>query len=419
VSSPTAKPSAAASVAASAAASAKPAASAAASAQPAASAAASGAAAAKPAAGKEIVISGSMALTGNFADVGKNYLKTYQWYFDNLNKSGGLLGRPVKLVINDDESNPQKAAQLYDKYISVDKSDLLIGPYPTPILAAVIPVVEREKMVLVQAGTAAASLLLGKNNKYTFTAFTFLDRDYAKGWTDWIKTLPADQRPKTLAILTLNNPFTIGVQKGLADLAKDAGMNVAVNEVYDGNTSDFTPLVQKAKAANADAVALLSYYPDSVQITKTMSEQKLKPKTWYNAISSTVPTWTKDLGALGDNTVSPAQTWATLKTGKGVQDALQFGKDEFKIDYIPLHVGASMTVSQILTAGVQGCGKIDQDCIADWLRKNSIDTVAGKIKFDKDQFPEYWSILTQVQNGKLFAVSPSEVADGKMVYPQP
>ncbi len=382
------------------------------------------ASAAKPAAsgqaaqpsGKEILIEGSMALTGNFADVGKTYDKTYRHYFDELNKNGGLLGRPVKLVLNDDESDPKKAASLYEKYITSDKADLLIGPYPTPILAAVIPVTEREKMVLVQAGTASASLLMGHNNKYTFLGFTFLDRDYAKPWIDWVKTLPADQRPKTMAIFTLNNPFTIGVQKGLQALAKEAGMDIAVDEVYDANTSDFTPLVQKAKSANVEAVALLSYYPDSVQIAKTMAEQKLKPKTWYNAISSTVPTWSSDLKDIGDGTVTPVQVWHTQKT-PGVQQLYDWAKSEFKIDYIPFHAGAAQTVGEVLTAGVKGCGKIDQDCIADWLRQNPVQTVSGTLKYDSEGIPAYSAILVQTQKGKQVAIFPPDVADGKAVYP--
>jgi branched-chain amino acid transport system substrate-binding protein len=378
-------------------------------------AAVSGAAAGKPG-GKEIVVASSMALTGGFADVGKEYDKTYRHYFDELNKNGGLLGRPVKLVLNDDESDPKKAASLYEKYITSDKADLLIGPYPTPILAAVIPITEREKMVLVQAGTASASLLQGHNNKYTFLGFTFLDRDYAKPWMDWIKTLPADQQPKTMAIFTLNNPFTIGVQKGLADLAKQANINVAVNEVYDANASDFTALVQKAKTANADAVALLSYYPDSVQIVKTMAEQKLKPKTWYNAISSTVPTWSSDLKDLGDGTVTPVQVWHTQKTA-GVQQLYDWSKTEFKTDFIPFHVGSAQTVAEVLTAGVKGCGKIDQDCIAEWLRQNPVPTVSGQLKYDSEGIPQYSAILVQTQKGKDLAIYPPEVADGKAVYP--
>src|SRR5919109_1609694 len=212
-------------------------------------------AATAPQPAKELVIGGSMAITGGFSDVGKEYQKTYEWYFNQLNAKGGLLGRPVKLVLYDDESDPKKAASLYDKLITVDKVDLLIGPYPTPILAAVIPIAEREHMLLVQAGTVASSLLQGHGNKYTFTAFTFLDRDYTRPWIEWIQTLPVEQRPKSLAIFTLNNPFNIGTQAGLVDLAQKNNLQVAVNEVYDGTTTNFTSLVQKAKAANVDAVA--------------------------------------------------------------------------------------------------------------------------------------------------------------------
>jgi len=367
---------------------------------------------------KELVIGGSMAITGAFSDVGKEYQKTYQWYVDQLNAAGGLLGRPVKLVLYDDESDPKKAASLYDKLITVDKVDLLVGPYPTPILAAVIPVAEREHMVLVQAGTVASSLLQGHGNKYTFTAFTFLDKDYTRPWIEWMNTLPAEQRPKSLAIFTLNNPFTIGTQAGLVDFAQKNNLQVAVNEVYDATTTDFTPLVQKAKSANVDAVALLSYYPDSVQIAKTMAELKLKPKTWYNAISSTVPTWTKDLNEVGESTVTPVQVWQTMKF-KGVDQLVKLGHEQFNIDYIPFHVGSAATVADVLTAGVRGCGKVDQDCIANWLRANTVDTVSGPLKFDADGIPPYSATLTQVQSGKLVAVYPKDVADGQMIYPAP
>ena len=365
---------------------------------------------------KELVIGGSMAITGAFSDVGKEYQKTYDWYFNQVNAKGGLLGRPVRLVLYDDESDPKKAASLYEKLITVDKVDMLIGPYPTPILAAVIPIVEREHMVLVQAGTVASSLLQGHGNKYTFTAFTFLDKDYTRPWIEWMNTLPVEQRPKSLAIFTLNNPFTIGTQSGLVAFAQKNNIQVPVNEVYDATTTDFSALVQKAKAANVEAVALLSYYPDSVQIAKTMAELNLKPKTWYNAISSTVPTWTTDLKDVGESTVTPVQVWHTMKY-KGVDQLLKLANEQFNISYIPFHVGSAATVADVLTAGVQGCGKIDQDCIANWLRSNTVDTVSGSLKFDADGIPQYSAALTQVQNGKLVAVFPKEVADAQMVYP--
>lgn len=375
-------------------------------------------AASKPAGGPELLIGGTVALSGPFSEPGRWYQRVWEWYFKDLNAKGGLLGRPVKLILYDDESDPNKAATLYERLLTVDKVDLLLGPYPTPTDAAVIPIAERNGMVLVQGGTAATSLLRGRNNQYTFTAFTSLDADWARIWVDWMNSLPEAQRPKTAAVFTLNNPFTIGVQKGLPDQLAAAGLRVAVNEVYDQGTTDFTALVQRAKAANVDAVALLSYFPDSVLLTRTLAEQGLKPKTAYNAISSGLPTWTTDLKEQGEYAVTTVQVWHTFPF-KDVNRLAKFIQDDFQVDFIPASAGWAMTVAQILQAGVEGCGKVDQDCIADWLRANPVDTVSGQLRFDREGIPQYFLALAQVQGGKNVIIFPPNLATAPAVYPIP
>ena len=387
-----------------------------ASAAPAAGSAPSGTSSA--ASGPELVIGATVALTGPFAEPGKWYQRVWEWYFKDLNARGGLLGRPVKLILYDDESDPNKAATLYERLLTVDKVDLLLGPYPTPTDAAVIPIAERNGMVLIQGGTAATSLLRGRSNKYTFTVFTSLDADWGKIWVDWLSSLPEAQRPRTAAIFTLNNPFTIGVQKGLPDQLGSAGLRVAVNEVYDQGTTDFTALVQRAKAANVDAVAMLSYFPDSVLLTRTMAEQGLKPKTAYNAISSGLPTWTAELKDLGEYAVTSVQVWHTFAF-KDVDRLAKFVQDDFNIDFIPASAGWAMTAAQVLQAGVQGCGKVDQDCIADWLHANSMDTVSGTLRFDAEGITPYFLVLAQVQNNKNVIVYPPNLATAQAVYPIP
>jgi branched-chain amino acid transport system substrate-binding protein len=368
--------------------------------------------------GPEIVIGGTAALTGPFSEPGRWYQRVWDWYVRELNTRGGLLGRPVRLVLYDDESDPNKAATLYERLLTVEKVDLLIGPYPTPTLAAVIPIAERNGMVLVQGGTAASTLLRGHGNRYTFTAFTALDTDHARIWVSWMGSLPEAERPKAAAIFTLNNPFTIGIQKGLAEQLPSIGTRVVVNEVYDQGTTDFTALIQRAKAANAEAVALLSYFPDSVLLTRTMAELGFKPKTAYDAISSTLPTWTAELKELGEYAMSTVQVWHTFPY-KDTERLARFLQNEFRVGFIPAHAGWAMTVIQTLHAGVEGCGKIDQDCIADWLRANTVDTVSGPLKFDREGVPEYRSALTQVQGGQVVVVFPRELATAQAIYPIP
>jgi branched-chain amino acid transport system substrate-binding protein len=372
--------------------------------------------AAQAATGKELVIGGTMALTGPASEPGKWFQRVYEWYFNDLNAKGGLLGRPVKMVLYDDESDPNKAAQFYERLISVDKVDLLLAPYPTPTSAAVIPIAERNGMVIINGGTAASSLLKGRGNKYTFTVLSPLDTQQANTWTSWLMTLPEAQRPKTMAIFTLNNPFTLGIQKGLVADLPAKGIQAVVNEQYDQGTTDFTALVQKAKAANADAVAMLSYYPDTVLLTRTMAELGYKPKTAYNAISSALPTWTDDLKETGEGAITPVQVWHTFPY-KDTDRLYSFLQNEFKVSTIPAHAGYALTTLQTLQAGVQGCGKIDQDCIAEWLRNNPVDTASGKLKFDAEGLPEPRGAIVQVQGGKNVVIFPKDLATGEAVFP--
>ena len=78
-----------------------------------------------------------------------------------------------------------------------------------------------------------------------------------------------------------------------------------------------------------------------------------------------------------------------------------------------------MTAAQVLQAGVQGCGKVDQDCIVDWLHANSMDTVSGTLRFDAEGITPYFLVLAQVQNNKNVVVYPPNLATAQAVYPMP
>ena len=95
----------------------------------------------------------SMALTGAVAPNGKQNLLALEIWRDDVNAKGGLLGRPVELVYYDDQSNPNSVPGIYTKLISVDKVDLLIGPYATNMIAPAMPVImQANKMTIGMLG---------------------------------------------------------------------------------------------------------------------------------------------------------------------------------------------------------------------------------------------------------------------------
>ncbi len=99
--------------------------------------------------GNPITIGFAMSLTGPLAANGKQSLLGMQIWEEEINKKGGLLGRPVKLVFYDDQTNPSTVPGIYTKLLDVDKVDLVIGPYATNMIAPAMPVVMQKGKVFI------------------------------------------------------------------------------------------------------------------------------------------------------------------------------------------------------------------------------------------------------------------------------
>ena len=92
-------------------------------------------------AAEPITIGFGMALTGGLAAAGKTALLAMQIWQDDVNAKGGLMGRPVKLVYYDDQSNPSTVPGLYTKLLDVDKVDIVVSGYATNMVAPAMPIV--------------------------------------------------------------------------------------------------------------------------------------------------------------------------------------------------------------------------------------------------------------------------------------
>ena len=146
------------------------------------------------AAEKPILIGGSLPLTGTFSATGKWVERGYQFWSEEINGKGGLLGRPVKLLIYDDKSDAKEAVSLIEKVITVDKADLLLGGYPGTACTAVMPVAEKYKMVYVSMGGHMKSFSQGYT--YSFGGPPLMGEWWYLGFFEWMKTVPAGQAPE-------------------------------------------------------------------------------------------------------------------------------------------------------------------------------------------------------------------------------
>src|SRR5881398_1662850 len=208
--------------------------------------------------GNPITIGFSMALTGSLAVNGKSGLLASQIWAEDVNAKGGLLGRPVKLVYYDDQSNPSLVPGIYTKLIDIDKVDLLISSYGTNLVVPAMPVAISHNRLFFGLFALAA------NDKFHYPKyFSMLPfgpepvKTFAEGWFD----LAAAQnpKPKTVAIVATDAEFQHKAAESARGHARAKGIEIVYDRAYPPTTVDFTPIIRSVQAAQPDLVYISSY----------------------------------------------------------------------------------------------------------------------------------------------------------------
>ena len=364
---------------------------------------------------KEIVIGCAVPMTGAFSAFGRYYVDVYKFWEEEVNAKGGLLGSKVRLIMYDDKSDGSTAVTLYHKLITVDKVDLLVGGFTIPVLA-VMPVAERYKMLFVQGGTNATSIINKGNYKYTVTTLT-TDQMWSESLFEWLATIPADQRPKRVAFVQQVNPFLQGIVAASTPKANPLGIEVLTTETYSSDTQDFSSILQKFKANGVDMVFGSNNYPAGLTFIRTMAEIQYQPKLVFMAVGPTVPEWSKDLGARTDWVFTTTPYWHTLKGGNNERFVKAI---EAKLGYTPPRdTGQGYTPLQVLQQAVEGTKSLNQDTLREYIGSHTFETVSGTMKFDAQGYGTARNYLMQIQKGKQTIVFPPAIRTADAVYPRP
>ena len=156
---------------------------------------------------KPIVIGASLPLTGDFSQPGGAARRGYEVWKDMVNGKGGLLGRQVQLKILDDASDQNTVVSDYNRLITKDKVDLLLGTFSSLLNLPASAVAERNRMLYVEPAGGSPKMF-ERRFHYLFFAQQATAPHQADVFVDWVKSLPSGQRPKTAAYPTQDDPFT-------------------------------------------------------------------------------------------------------------------------------------------------------------------------------------------------------------------
>jgi branched-chain amino acid transport system substrate-binding protein len=366
-----------------------------------------------------ITIGASLPLTGEFSQPGGAAKRGYDVWVELVNEKGGILGRQVRLIVLDDASEQNTVVADYNRLITRDKVDLLLGTFSSLLNLPASAVAERNRMLYVEpAGGAPA--LFERGFRYLFFAQQATAPHQADVFVDWINSLPADQQPKTAAYPTQDDPFAKPVIDTMRKALEQAGVRTVYSTTYPPETANFDTIANAIKARKPDLVAQGAVFEDGVGLVRSLVKAGFSPKTLFQTSApSNSDQYAKGVGEANTEGVFYTVSWSPEATYPLNQEFVQ--RYQRKFNQIPEEDAAdAFAAAQVLQAAAEGVGEINQDKMADWLRANQVDTILGPLRWDQTGAPQSDFLLAQWQNGKSEIVLPKDVATtDSVVLPKP
>jgi branched-chain amino acid transport system substrate-binding protein len=382
-----------------------------------------------------IKIGFGMALTGPLAANGKMSLVAMQVWEDDINAKGGLLGRPIKLVYYDDQSNPSQVPSIYTKLLDIDKVDLIVSGYASTQIAAAMPIaIQKKKLFVSLFGTGINEMF--KYPKY----FSMIPNGptpkpaFTRGF---FKVAEAQKpKPQTIAIAMADAEFGRNACEGAHQNAQTSGFKIVYEKSYPPSTTDFSPIVRAIQAANPDLLVICSYPLDTVGMVKAMHEVGFTPKMWGGAMVGLQATVFKtQLGPLLNGVVN-YETWLPVKSMEfsGSLELLKKYQERPKAAgtdplgyYMPVWAYAYV---QVLGDAIAATKSLNDDVLAAYMRKTTFKTVVGDVKFNEQgEWTQERTLAAQFQNIKGNSIDdfrdlkteviiyPPQYTSGEVIYP--
>jgi branched-chain amino acid transport system substrate-binding protein len=366
----------------------------------------------------------SLSLSGDFSADGKAFEQGYRLWADTINKNGGMLGRQVQLDILSDASSTTQIVTNYQKFITVNHDDLVLGPFSTLLTKPASLVASRYGYAMIEgAGGGPSVFTRGLHNLFDVSAPV---ANLLVSFTQYILSLPAAQRPQTAAFATEDDPFTQPQVDTARALLEQGGVKTVSYQVYPAETTDYTPIAQKMIASNAQVIVTGTLLPDISAFIQAFRQQHYNPR-------AVIATAGPDQGAQFLNAVGgtkaaegvfvPNGGWYpginTFQNTQMVHDYL--AKYGGTADQISSDVAEAYAVGQVLVQAVNKIHSINNTALINELHSGAtFQSVQGPVKFNaQGENILATGYLFQWQKGSLVSVYPAAQATNPPEFPKP
>ncbi|MHB1067350.1 MAG: amino acid ABC transporter substrate-binding protein [Candidatus Nanopelagicales bacterium] len=363
----------------------------------------------------------SLPLTGDFSQPGGEAKKGYDAWVTLVNANGGLLGRQVELVILDDASSQEQVVTDYNNLISQEKVDLLLGTFSSLLNFPASTVAENNKMVLV-APAGGSPKIFEANPTYYFFAQQAIGPDQANPFVSMIAGLPDDQKPKTAAYVTQDDPFAAPVIESMQAQLEAMGVETVYSEVYPPETTNLQPFASKIAAASPDLIAQGAVFEDGVSLVKSLVQVGYNPKIMFQTSApSNGKQFSDAIGMANTEGIFYAVSWSEKSPTPGNAEFIAEYQAQNGAGLVPAEDAAdAYAAAEVLATAVEATGGLDNVALKDWLHANAVQTILGELSWDEAGRPQGDFLLAQWQNGGVEIVAPPEAATtDNLVVPKP
>ena len=336
-----------------------------------------------------LTIGASLSLTGDFSADGLAFKKGYKLWASDVNAHGGLLGRPVKLDILDDASDPNQVVTNYQKLFGTDHVDLAFGPFSSLLTSPASSVAARFGMAFVEGAGGAPAVFDTVSNQADHNVFdvSLPIADEMVPFVKWIDSLPPTERPKTAAYPMAQDPFADPpVELAQTELQK-LGVQTVYSKVFPEQVQDYKGPASQVAASGAQLVVLGSTdVPTVSTFMQAFEQQHYTPKMFIAASGPDQGSaFTSAVGRGNANGMMVPNGWYPGYANPDSQNMV----NEYVAKYggspsdVNADVAEAYSVGQVMAQAVKATGGTDNAKIISYLHSGvTLSTVQGPVRFD-------------------------------------
>jgi len=384
--------------------------------------------------------------SGNFAALGTDQMNGVKLAIDWANANGGINGVPIIVVEADTQSDPAAGATAAQRLIDQDEVDILIGSYSSGISQALLPVAERNDVILWEVG--AVSPTINADGYSNFLRTVGGSMTYARADIDFIKDflapeLGVDAADLKIAVGHEDGAFGTSVADAIVELAAAEGLNVVTRETWPANSTDLTPVILRLKEAAPDVMLVTPIVADAFLFWEAARTQDFNVSAIIGSAGFGSSGFVERFGVDGVEGVFDVEAPAVeYMNSEGMQPEVRALLDEwretFKADYgrpCLIHCGDGLgggyvLVSDVLPRALEMFGNVDADSILSAAAETDIPDggtpqgfgarfVAAGTPGTGGDNEAARSFIMQWQAGELKVVWPSTLAVGEPIFPMP